>query len=327
MITDVDGNEIFVVVEQTNEMRSYEVVIGDLDGRRLVCVKRHLVKAFWRDGFYFCTYRPNYPGQKALSDRDIDNKKVYPFSYLEIQPLKGIFYYRHFDAYEQLKPPRLTSQNPWFGFMTVCCTPMMRFGNFTCRMRRMKSRGTVIAIDQWSNTIKVGPGQDLLAALCIGYVFDRVQGQPLVTVVGRDEDEELEDDDASIESDEELMMNDASKKREVEVTNMPNDDELSQRTGRSGKQANGYRDRPPAHAFPEYHDDDVDTDGQNNDGAHRQQQQDGQQEDEGQPDYYQDEGNPNYYQQGEDHEPIVDPYGSPNRRPHDGDGGTSPELV
>jgi len=240
VITDVDGNEIFVVIEQTNQMRSYEVVIGDLDGRRLVCVKRHLMKAFWRDGFYFCTYRPNYPGQKALTDRDIDNKKVYPFSYLEVQPLKGIFLYRHFDAYEQLKPPRLVSQNPWLGFMTVCCTPLMRFGNFSTRFRKAKSSRTTLAIDQWSNTVKVGPGNDLLAALCIAYVFDRVQGQPLITVIGRDEEEELEEEDVSIESDEE-DGNDNKRGSQVELQALPPSSSMKSRNNAP----NGYTDEPP----------------------------------------------------------------------------------
>lgn len=193
VITDVDGNEIFVVLEQTNEMRSFEVIFGDLEGRKLVCVKRHLMKAIWRDGFYFCTYRPNYPGQKPLSDRDIGNKKVYPFSYLEIQPLKGRFLYRHFDNQERLKPPRMLSQNPWVGFMMVCCTPLMRMGNFTTKFHKPSARATLIDIDQWANTVTVGPGNDLLAALCMAYVFDRVQNQPLITVVGRDEDEELDE--------------------------------------------------------------------------------------------------------------------------------------
>jgi hypothetical protein len=193
VITDVEGNEIFVILEQTNEMRSFEVIFGDLEGRKLVCVKRHLMKAFWRDGFYFCTYRPNYPGQKPLTDRDVGNKKVYPFSYLEIQPLKGRFLYRYFDSQERLKPPRMLSQNPWVGFMMVCCTPLMRFGNFTTKFHKPSARLTLIDIDQWNNTVTVGPGNDLLAALCMAYVFDRVQNQPLVTVVGRDEDEELDE--------------------------------------------------------------------------------------------------------------------------------------
>lgn len=237
VITDIDGNEIFVILEQTNEMRSFEVIFGDLEGRKLVCVKRHLMKAFWRDGFYFCTYRPNYPGQKPLKDRDVGNKKVYPFSYLEIQPLKGRFLYRHFDNQERLKPPRMLSQNPWVGFMMVCCTPLMRFGNFTNKFHKPSSRATIIDIDQWKNIVTVGPGNDLLAALCMAYVFDRVQNQPLVTVVGREEDEELEE--ASIES------KDDKKNRNVEVeipdgALSPHDSET-----RNGNNMLPYRDDDP----------------------------------------------------------------------------------
>ena len=36
-------------LDQIQEMRSYEAIFGDLEGRRLVCIKRHLIKAFWRD--------------------------------------------------------------------------------------------------------------------------------------------------------------------------------------------------------------------------------------------------------------------------------------
>lgn len=244
VITDVDGNEIFVIVEQTNEMRSYEIVLGDLDGRRLVCVKRHLMKAFWRDGFYFCTYRANYPGQKALTDRDIDNKKIYPFAYLEIHPMKGRFIYRHFDRKEKLKPPRMISTNPWFGFMVVCCTPLMRFGRFTTKFHKPNTPYTVIEVDQWKNQVQVGPGNDLLAALCMAYVFDRVQGQPLITVVGRDEDEELEaDDEASLESQED---DNNKNKGELELENMP-EEQLrltNHSANNSGPRHRGYRDEP-----------------------------------------------------------------------------------
>jgi hypothetical protein len=101
VITDYEGTEMFVLLDQTQEMRSYEAVFGDLEGRRLVCIKRHVIKAFWKDGYYFCTYRPNYPGQLPLKDRDIDNKKVYPFSYLQVSPMKGRFFVATQDAGRQ----------------------------------------------------------------------------------------------------------------------------------------------------------------------------------------------------------------------------------
>src|SRR3569832_2612763 len=84
----------------------------------------------------------------------------------------------------------------------------MRLGNFTNKFHKPSSRATLIDVDQWKNIVTVGPGNDLLAALCMAYVFDRVQNQPLITVVGRDEDEELEE--ASIESK-------VEKDRDVEV--------------------------------------------------------------------------------------------------------------
>ena len=63
VITDIDGNEKFVVLNVNKSMGSYEIVFGDLQGRRLCCVRRKMMRAYWRDGYYFCTYRPNYPGQ------------------------------------------------------------------------------------------------------------------------------------------------------------------------------------------------------------------------------------------------------------------------
>lgn len=199
VITDVDGNEMYVLLDQENKMRSYQAVFGDLEGRRLVCVKRHLTKAFWKDGYYFCTYRPNYPNQRPLKDRDLDNKKIYPFSYLELEPMKGRFYYKYFDDDQQLGPTRLFAENPWLGFMMVCCSPVLRCSRFSTRFKKT-SRKTHIHVDQWRNIVSVKPGSDLLAALCMAYVFDRCQASPMVTVVGRDEDDEYEDSDESLES-------------------------------------------------------------------------------------------------------------------------------
>ena len=176
-------------------MRSYEAVFGDMYGRRLVCVKRHLLKAFWCDGYYFCTYQPNYPGQRALKETDCDNKKVYPFSYLEVYPLKGRYVYRLFGSDEKLRAPRMVAMNPWYGFMTVCCTPLMRSGSWTCTYRKVGSRQALVHVDQWKNCVVVAPGQDLLMALLMAYVFDRAQCQPLIATFGRDDmDEEFEGD-------------------------------------------------------------------------------------------------------------------------------------
>jgi hypothetical protein len=186
---------MFVLLDQTQEMRSYEAVFGDLEGRRLVCIKRHVIKAFWKDGYYFCTYRPNYPGQLPLKDRDIDNKKVYPFSYLQVNPMKGRFFYRYFDNQGGLSPPKMRADNPWLGFMVVCCTPMVRCGKWTASFkRRSLNAPPTIHVDQWRNCVDVGPGNDVLAALCMAYVFDRYQCQPLVTVFGMEDDDDEADD-------------------------------------------------------------------------------------------------------------------------------------
>jgi hypothetical protein len=233
VITDYEGNEMFVLLDQANQMRSYEAVFGDLDGRRLVCVKRHLQRAFWRDGYYFCTYRPNYAGQRPLTEHDVDNKKLYPFSYLQVSPLKGRFFYRLFNADEELDPPRMKAENPWLGFMSVCCTPAVRCGNWTGEFKKTRSSQSMIYVDQWKNVVDVGPGNDLLSALCMAYVFDRVQCQPLVTVVG-ERDNELEGDDESIDSAEQEEAearkkaknakkgkNGKNGKGDIELTNMP----------------------------------------------------------------------------------------------------------
>lgn len=206
MITDTDGNEIYVLLDQTNSMRTYEAIFGDLEGRKLCCVRRHITRAFWKDGYYFCTYRPNYPNQRPLIDRDVDNKKVFPFAYLQVFPVKGRFLYRVYDSKEELDPPRLVAQNPWLGYMSVCCTPVVRFGNWSAKFHKDSRRQAAVHVDQWTNTVEVAPGQDLLAALCMAYVFDRVQCQPMVTLMG-DQDPEFEGDepdDASIESTEDM---------------------------------------------------------------------------------------------------------------------------
>lgn len=208
---------MFVLLDQTQEMRSYEAVFGDLDGRRLVCIKRHLIKAFWKDGYYFCTYKPNYEGQKPMAERDIENKRVYPFSYLQVNPMKGRFFYRCFDNQEGLGPPKLRADNPWLGFMVVCCTPMVRTGKWTAAFRRKSAATPTIYVDQWRNCVDVGPGNDLLAALCMAYVFDRYQCQPLITVFGLEGDDDLEADDKSIDSQEDLEQQQGT----VQLDNMP----------------------------------------------------------------------------------------------------------
>lgn len=206
VITDSYGNEYFVLLDVENKMRSYEAIFGDLEGNRLVCVKRHLKKAFWKDGFYFCTYRPNYKGQRALRERDRDNKRVYPHSYIRLEPLKGRFYYAFFDDQQETGRTRLYAENQWLGMMMVCCTPIMRWGRFTGRFKK-KDNSTQIFVDQWRNSVKVLPGQDVLAALCLAYIFDKCQSQPMVAVMGRESDDEYESE-GSIDSNEEYDYED-----------------------------------------------------------------------------------------------------------------------
>uniref|UniRef100_A0A7S3L2A3 Uncharacterized protein n=2 Tax=Amphora coffeiformis TaxID=265554 RepID=A0A7S3L2A3_9STRA len=233
VITDSDGNEYFVMLDVENKMRSYEAIFGDLEGNRLVCVKRHLKKAFWKDGFYFCTYRPNYKGQKALRERDRDNKRVYPHSYVRLDPLKGRFFYAFFDDQRELQRTRLYAENQWMGMMMVCCTPLMRWGRFTGRFKK-KDNSTHIFVDQWRNSVRVMPGQDVLASLCLAYIFDKCQSQPMVAVMGRESDDEYESDGGSIDSNEEYDYEKDNyyadhpddKRNGVQFENMP---DLSQR--------------------------------------------------------------------------------------------------
>lgn len=224
---------MFVLLDQTQEMRSYEAIFGDLEGRRLCCVKRHLRTQFWKDGFYICTYEPNYRGQRALSDRDIDNKRVYPFSYLQISPMKGRFFYRLFDNQEGLCPPVLKGENAFLGFMAVCATPAVRTGRWTCKFKRVTSATTAVNVDMWKNRVIVGPGFDMLAALCISYIFDRFMCQPLITVLGRDPEDELEHND-----DEHTIISQDQEERE------------------------GQKSKP----YTDNYDDDDDDDNQNRDG-------------------------------------------------------------
>jgi hypothetical protein len=237
---------MFVLLDQVQQMRSYEAIFGDLDGRRLVCIKRHLISAFWRDGYYFCTYKPNYKNQRPLLERDVDNKKVYPFSYLQVSPMKGRFYYRMFDNQEGLSPPKMRSENPWLGFMVVCCTPMVRTGKWTASFRRKNQNMPTIHVDQWRNCVDIGPGNDVLAALCMAYVFDRYQCQPLITVVGGEKEQYLQPDDQSIESngDDDDNINAEQRDGQMYFDNVP--DEISpngsQPTTRSYDQPSLYLD-------------------------------------------------------------------------------------
>jgi hypothetical protein len=131
-------------------------------------------------------------------------EKVYPFSYVDHNPQKGKFQYKFYtfeDGEMKLEErPKLIAQNGWIGFMTIWCTPMTRCGKWTVQYRRPNQRETKIDINQWKNLVEVQPGQDVLAGLCMAYIFDVCQRQPFVTLMGKqdpeyDEAEAPEEDD------------------------------------------------------------------------------------------------------------------------------------
>lgn len=73
VLCDVEGTEWFVLMECDDSMRSYEAIFGDMYGHKLVCVRRKMMRAVWDDGFYICTYKPNFPNQPPLYERDCNN--------------------------------------------------------------------------------------------------------------------------------------------------------------------------------------------------------------------------------------------------------------
>lgn len=97
--------------------------------------------------------------------------------------------------------PKLVAQNGWMGFMTIWCTPMTRCGKWTTQFRRPNHRETKINIDQWKNIVEVQPGQDVLAGLCMAYIFDVCQRQPFVTLLGK-QDPEYDEPEPPSEDDE-----------------------------------------------------------------------------------------------------------------------------
>lgn len=85
--------------------------------------------------------------------------------------------------------PKLVAQNGWMGFMTIWCTPMTRCFKWTLQFRRPNQRETKVDIDQWKNVVTSEPGQDVLAGLCMAYIFDVCQRQPFVTLMGKQDPE------------------------------------------------------------------------------------------------------------------------------------------
>lgn len=93
----------------------------------------------------------------------------------------------------------LEAMHGWLGSMTVCCTPMVRLGKWQMDFHRPGAGDPEINIDQSKNLLEVERGNDLLAALCIAYAFDKALCQPLVTIIGYQEKEHMDDDDESLD--------------------------------------------------------------------------------------------------------------------------------
>ena len=200
LITDTFGNPIFSVLDvQHNAMGSFEAIFGDENGHKLCYVKRRLITKTWIDGWDFCTYSPNFPGQPKYKERDMYGKSVYPFSFLSIRPMKCRYAYSIHNESMDRMDTHLEAMHGWLGSMTVCCTPMVRFGKWQLDFHRPGAGDPELNIDQSKNILEVERGNDLLAAMCIAYAFDNALCQPMVTIVGYQEKEHVDDDDDSLE--------------------------------------------------------------------------------------------------------------------------------
>jgi len=72
LITDTFGNPMFSVLDVSHHaMGAYEAIFGDENGHKLCYVKRRLITKYWKDGWDFCTYKPNFPGQPKYKERDM----------------------------------------------------------------------------------------------------------------------------------------------------------------------------------------------------------------------------------------------------------------
>lgn len=123
-------------------------------------------------------------------------ESVYPFSFLQIHPLKCKYEYCVHEEDLEGMDTKLEAMHGWLGSMTVCCTPMLRYGRWSMEFHRPSSGDPEINIDQSKNLLEVERGNDLLAALCIAYAFDKALCQPLVTIIGYQEKEHPDDDDS-----------------------------------------------------------------------------------------------------------------------------------
>jgi hypothetical protein len=118
---------------------------------------------------------------------------------LLIRPLKCKYAYSVHEEDMESMDTFLEAMHGWLGSMTVCCTPMVRLGKWQIDFHRPGASDPEINIDQSKNLLEVERGNDLLAALCISYAFDKALCQPLVTIIGYQEKEHMDDDDDSLE--------------------------------------------------------------------------------------------------------------------------------
>ena len=146
----------------------------------------------------------------------------------------------------------LHAMHGWLGSMTVCCTPMVRFGKWQVEFHRPDAGDPELNIDQSKNLLEVERGNDLLAALCIAYAFDKALCQPLVTIIGYEEKEHLDDDDDSLDSFDPEDYGAAAAVAPRGLDAPPPDDD-AYREYEDAPQVDGYLEAPPA-----YHDDEPD---------------------------------------------------------------------
>jgi hypothetical protein len=121
---------------------------------------------------------------------------VYPFSFLQVKPTKCRYEYSIHEEDLENMDCHLEAMHGWLGTMTICCTPMVRFGKWQMDFHRPGAGDPELNLDQSKNLLEVERGNDLLAALCIAYAFDKALCQPLVTIIGYQEKEHMDDDDS-----------------------------------------------------------------------------------------------------------------------------------
>ena len=181
-----------------------------------------------------------------------ETESVFPFSFLHIRPMRCRYEYAvHRDDLEGTDTI-MHAMHGWLGSMTVCCTPMVRFGKWQVEFHRPGAGDPELNIDQSKNLLEVERGNDLLAALCIAYAFDKALCQPLVTIIGYEEKEHLDDDDDSLDSfdPEDYGAAAAGAPRGIDA---PPPDDDAYREYDEPPQVDGYLEAPPA-----YHDDEPD---------------------------------------------------------------------